>query len=91
MTTSIINMILIILLLLFFLYYFNSYYECFENLGSIYNPEISIINTEQVKLKAFKEIENINKEKKKAMSLSIKTANAMNFVIENKKKNYNLW
>ena len=28
-----------------------------------------------------------NKEKKKAMSLSIKTANAMNFVIENKKKN----
>ena len=59
MTTSIINMILIILLLLIFLYYFNSYYECFENLGSIYNPEISIINTEQVKLKAFKEIENI--------------------------------
>ena len=70
MTTSIINMILIILLLLFFLYYFNSYYECFENLGSIYNPEISIINTEQVKLKAFKEIENI-KDRKSATKVRL--------------------
>jgi len=57
--TSIINMVLVIILLLIFLYYYNSYYECFDNLTSVYNPDIAIINTEQLKLKAFKEVESI--------------------------------
>jgi hypothetical protein len=83
--TSPFNIFLLIILLLIIYFYLNNYIECFNNLNSVYTSEYSIINVEQVKLKAYKEVELIKDNYNKLKGLYIaRNKNNLTNIIDTK-------